>query len=218
MKILPYLSVEKFNGDLPKMNEEKGYNAAKQDELKESILRIVNCMTQDLIDLQDAVVQLESFKGPKTVEVIKEVEIEVEVIKEVEVEVEVIKEVEVGKEPEVVKEAIRSPNLKPLTPFIIDDFYSFNTDILSVNIEGNLVTIEYTKSGQIARLNREELYSIFVNLPDKFDKGTVAECLNKMGIEVKTKTLLMQFFLVQFKDYCEKVSKRSKVKLVIQKL
>lgn len=154
----------------------------------EDIFRTVNNMTQDLIELQKQVVQLKVMQGNGNLT------------------------------PEKDASAVPAKRVKELTSSVLDNFAGFTTELITAKFEDNLVEISYNKSGQITTFNREEIYDIFINLPDKFDRLTVKNCIKNLGIDSKNETLLMRFFIYQFKDYCERTTKGSKDRLVIRKL
>lgn len=155
-------------------------NTVKQRAVIDDVLRLVNTITQNLVDLQNEVVKLKVV------------------------------------EEEMESDTVNANNQPPT--FIMNEFSSFSNELIDVIVKDNLVTISYIKSGQIATFNKEEIYDIFINLPTKFDRATVANCSRELGIASKNETLLMRFFIYQFSKYCEKTSKGSKDKLVIKKL
>jgi len=124
----------------------------------------------------------------------------------------------IEKEVEIPEEIKEVKDIKPLPDNLIYEFGSFTTELINAEVKGNLVDISYITSGKTATFNRYEIKDAFNNLPDKFDKETVKSCLENMGIESKNETLLMRFFVYQFKDYCEAIRKSSKDKLIIRKL
>ena len=105
-----------------------------------------------------------------------------------------------------------------ISPSILKDFRQFTTELIKARIEDDLVEISYINSGQNTTLNREEIYNIFINLPDSFDRLTVKDCIKNLGIDSKNETLLMRFFIYQFKNHCERTTKGSKDRLIIRKL
>ena len=163
-------------------------NKVSQAKTIEDIFRTVNAMTQDLIELQTQVVQLKTIQGNGNLT------------------------------PEKVASTVPTKRVKELTCSVIDNFTGFTTELISVRIKDNLIDISYNKSGQNTTLNREEMYDIFISLPDKFDRLTVKDCIKNLGIDSKNETLLMRFFIHQFKDHCERTTKGSKDRLVIRKL
>ena len=113
---------------------------------------------------------------------------------------------------------VPTKHVKTVSPSIIDGFHHFTTELIKARIEDNLIEISYINSGQMTTLNREEIYDIFINLPDTFDRLNVKNCIKNLGIDSKNETLLMRFFIYQFKDHCERTTKGSKDRLVIRKL
>lgn len=132
----------------------------------------------------------------------------------IELQDEVVKLKVVKKEERTIPKKV----IEGITPDVIKDFRDFTNELINVIVEDNSVIISYNKNGQIATFISKEIYDIFINLPDKFDRATVANCARELGIASKNETLLMRFFIYQFKDYCEKISKGAKDKLVIKKL
>lgn len=154
----------------------------------EKIFTTVNAITQELIELQEEVVQLKVIQGNGNLT------------------------------PEKIVDKVSTKHKKKLTRPVIEDFHYFTTGLITTRIEDNLIDISYNKSGQNTTLNREEIYDIFINLPDKFDRIAVKTCIKNLGLDPKNETLLMRFFVYQFKDYCERTTKGSKDRLVIRKL
>ena len=163
-------------------------NKVDQAKTIEDIFRTVNNMTQDLIELQNQVVQLKVFQGNENLT------------------------------PEKSTAAIPTKCIKEPSRSVIDKFTAFTTELITVKIEGDSIEISYVNSGQMTTFNREEIYDIFINLPDKFDRLTVKDCIKNLGIEPKNETLLMRFFVHQFKNHCERTTKGSKDRLIIRKL
>jgi len=160
----------------------------KQAKTIENIFRTVNVITQELLELQEEVVQLKVIQGN-------------------------------GKlTPEKATDVVPIKCSKKLVRSVLDDLAGFTTDLITAKVEDNLIEISYNKSGQITTLNREEIYDIFINLPDKFDRLAVKHCIKELGFETKNETLLMRFFVYRFKDYCERTTKGSKDRLIIRKL
>ena len=159
-----------------------------QAKMIENIFRTVNNITQELIELQEEVVQLKIIQDNEKIT------------------------------PEKTVDASPEKSIKKLVRSVIKDFNDFTTELITAKIKDNLVDISYNKSGQNTTLNREEIYDIFINLPDKFDRIAVKTCIKNLGIDTKNETLLIRFFVHQFKDHCERTTKGSKDRLVIRKL
>ena len=159
-----------------------------QAETIENIFRTINAMTQDLIELQNQVVQLKVIQGNENLT------------------------------PEKATSTVPAKRVKELTSHDLDNFAGFTTELITAKIKENLIDISYNKSGQNTTLNREEMYNIFINLPDSFDRLTVKDCIKNLGIDSKNETLLMRFFIYQFKNHCERTTKGSKDRLIIRKL
>lgn len=174
-----------------------------QKEIIENIFIYVNEITQSLLYLQEEVVKL-NFDEEET-EMVAPVKVE----KKEEVKV------------ERVREAVKvypKKQVKRLTPSFLKKFRTFTLGLINAKREGNSVTISYNVNGQSTTFNTEEIYDIFINLPDKFDKEIVSNCIKELGLDAKNEILLMRFFVYQFSDYCEKTSKGTKDKLIIRKL